>query len=396
VSHTFTRQELYDLVWSEPMQKLATRFGLSDVGLAKACRSIDVPRLGRGYWARLAAGKRVVKAALPPRGLGESDEVTIGAGGGGLYGTSDEAMASELIAPLPEFPEGVDALTARVRRLVGRVACPPLTKPHPLIAKVLETEDARRREALERGWALHKPAHDGPLARRRLRLLSAIFLAVNRCRCRPHLRDHDSLEASVGVGISWVSVTLAPAKGRPGRKAKEPGRRPAEPLTLTIGGRHALEDVPLAWEDRDDAPLEQQLGDIVVGILVAGEMEYRAALKWRHDWRLKLKTDAMERLRARAEEAARQERERQRQLEQARIRHLLGLAGARRQAAEIRELVAAVSERAAALADAEERAALAVWTDWAMAQADRLDPLSGDAVRAVLTFSEDSVAADDD
>jgi hypothetical protein len=31
-----------------------------------------------------------------------------------------------------------------------------------------------------------------------------------------------------------------------------------------------------------------------------------------------------------------------------------------------------------------------------MAQADRLDPLSGDAVRAVLTFSEDSVAADDD
>ena len=94
----------------------------------------------------------------------------------------------------------------------------------------------------------------------------------------------------------------------------------------------------------------------------------------------------MERLRARAEEAARQERERQRQLEQARIRHLLGLAGARRQAAEIRELVAAVSERAAALADAEERAALAVWTDWAMAQADRLDPLSGDAVRAVLTF----------
>lgn len=134
----------------------------------------------------------------------------------------------------------------------------------------------------------------------------------------------------------------------------------------------------------------------MVGILVAGEMAYRAALKWRHDWRLKLKTDAMERLRARADEAARQECKRQRQLEQARIRHLLGLAAARRQAAEIRELVAAVSERTAGVDDADERAALAVWTDWAMAQADRLDPLSGDAVRAVLTFSEDAGAADDD
>jgi len=58
--------------------------------------------------------------------------------------------------------------------------------------------------------------------------------------------------------------------------------------------------------------------------------------------------------------------------------------------------VAAVSERTAGLDHADERAALAVWTDWAMAQADRLDPLSGDAVRAVLTFSEDAGAADDD
>jgi ATP-binding cassette subfamily B protein len=119
MSHEFTRQELYDLVWSEPMQKLAKRFGLSDVGLAKACRSADIPRPGRGYWARLAAGKRVVKAALPPRGLGESDEVTIGAGGGGLYGTSDEAMASELIAPLPEFAERKDA--HRVGRSTGNL-----------------------------------------------------------------------------------------------------------------------------------------------------------------------------------------------------------------------------------------------------------------------------------
>ena len=30
--HTFTRRELYELVWSEPMQALAKRFAMSDRG----------------------------------------------------------------------------------------------------------------------------------------------------------------------------------------------------------------------------------------------------------------------------------------------------------------------------------------------------------------------------
>ena len=51
-SHTFTRQELYDLVWSEPMIKLAARYKISGNGLAKACRRADIPVPERGYWAR--------------------------------------------------------------------------------------------------------------------------------------------------------------------------------------------------------------------------------------------------------------------------------------------------------------------------------------------------------
>ena len=34
---TLTRKELYDLVWSEPMMRLARRYGLSGSGLAKIC-----------------------------------------------------------------------------------------------------------------------------------------------------------------------------------------------------------------------------------------------------------------------------------------------------------------------------------------------------------------------
>jgi hypothetical protein len=40
--HTFFGQELFDLVWSEPTRTIAKRLGISDVGLAKACRRADL------------------------------------------------------------------------------------------------------------------------------------------------------------------------------------------------------------------------------------------------------------------------------------------------------------------------------------------------------------------
>ena len=41
--HTFTREELYQLVWQTPLQRLARQYSLSDVGLAKICRKIISP-----------------------------------------------------------------------------------------------------------------------------------------------------------------------------------------------------------------------------------------------------------------------------------------------------------------------------------------------------------------
>ena len=43
MSTVLTRKELYDRVWTEPMQKLGKDFGLSDVGLAKTCRRYAIP-----------------------------------------------------------------------------------------------------------------------------------------------------------------------------------------------------------------------------------------------------------------------------------------------------------------------------------------------------------------
>jgi hypothetical protein len=49
------------------MLKVATRFHVSDVAVAKACRRHKIPLPGRGYWARVAAGQQVEKSPLIPR-----------------------------------------------------------------------------------------------------------------------------------------------------------------------------------------------------------------------------------------------------------------------------------------------------------------------------------------
>lgn len=59
------RSDLYQKVWSVPMTRLAAELGISDVGLAKACRRPAVPVPPRGYWAKLKAGQHPPRLPLP-------------------------------------------------------------------------------------------------------------------------------------------------------------------------------------------------------------------------------------------------------------------------------------------------------------------------------------------
>ena len=60
-----TREELYDLVWTIPMTKVADKFQVSSSYLARVCTALRVPRPERGYWAKLAVGKAAKAPSLP-------------------------------------------------------------------------------------------------------------------------------------------------------------------------------------------------------------------------------------------------------------------------------------------------------------------------------------------
>lgn len=56
---SYTRSEIYELLWTEPATKVALRIGLSDVALGKWCKQYGVPKPPLGYWAKVEHGKGV-------------------------------------------------------------------------------------------------------------------------------------------------------------------------------------------------------------------------------------------------------------------------------------------------------------------------------------------------
>ncbi|MGE0641782.1 MAG: hypothetical protein AB7G12_07350 [Thermoanaerobaculia bacterium] len=71
------RETLFERVWTVPVEKLASEWGLSGRGLAKACRRLRIPVPPRGYWARVAAGQRPRRPRLPDLPTGCAEEILV-------------------------------------------------------------------------------------------------------------------------------------------------------------------------------------------------------------------------------------------------------------------------------------------------------------------------------
>lgn len=127
---SLTREQLYELVWTEPMQVLGPRFGMSDVGLKKACKRLRIPTPGRGFWAQKAAGRAPRRVPLPrlPASVSASQQtVTFGRP---PKPTAQEA--AEATGPVAD-QERYEAVVEH------RITVPDvLTAPHKLVAATVK------------------------------------------------------------------------------------------------------------------------------------------------------------------------------------------------------------------------------------------------------------------
>lgn len=387
-SFTLTRTQLYDLVWSEPMQKLSKQIGISDVALAKACRKIGVPVPTRGYWAKLQAGKSVLKAELPPADLGTVRNANISG-----------SMTPELHARIGGGSDGPDAapddlevMTERFRKRVGKITVARnFERAHPLIAKLLAKDEEHRQKKLTEPYYWREPKFDSPLARRRLRIVNALLLAAAKVGGGGFLRGEDLSELYLTIGDRHIGFTLDAAN------RSRSGRRPAlekngEKLAITLQYGDLAADVPTLWEDQEGNPLESRLTEIFVRMAVASEHAQRKWLEEHRRWQREEQERLEREARQRKLDAERRERERLAAIEQAKLDALVKDAGAWKTAADLRSYISAVAASMTGKVDAER---LNAWCDWARAQADAMDPLTGG--RASLSIEEvaDAILATD-
>jgi hypothetical protein len=189
---TFTRGELYHLVWSKPTSKVSTRFGLSDRGLGKLCARHGIPTPPRGWWAKKAAGKSVQCLPLPPPRRDQPTTVTI----------KVRPKREQPAGPLP--PE-----IAFERDPANAIVVRPTRLTHPLIRATRSVD-----VGIEAGRKQQRPLIDVRMSKhlvsRALRILEAFVYAAEARGYAVDVVDDVTTVHACGVAIQ-ISLREHPA-----------------------------------------------------------------------------------------------------------------------------------------------------------------------------------------
>ncbi len=201
--------------------------------------------------------------------------------------------------------------------------------------------------------------------------------------------------------FSWAWPDAATSQrlgaGRPGRSsitahqtsvALSLDRPPAgrrRGVSQDAGGSDQLRFAILAGYDRDQerrfcqdgegGRVERFIQEIAVEVVSSAGIIYRENCMRAFEWRVRRRAQLEEDARQHQLQLEREERERRQQLEQARIDRLLDEAASLRRATDIRTYVDAVNTIAASAATSISLDAVERWSKWALAEADRIDPV---------------------
>jgi hypothetical protein len=179
---SLTRKQLYDMVWSTPMLRLARTFQCSSTWLARICRESAVPVPPRGYWAKKRAGKAARR--LPLRRSADPDEVVVS------YTSieeKDETPAPPPPPPPPPLDEDLAALRAQVEQAGPISIAAAFERLHPVVARTDRAlRQAERQKRDRHGLLQPQWVHEGCLLGievsatgidRAIRLFEGLFVA---------------------------------------------------------------------------------------------------------------------------------------------------------------------------------------------------------------------------
>ncbi len=382
----FTREELYEKVWSKPMSSLAKEWGISNVGLAKICRRYNIPRPGLGHWARKQHGYNPFQPPLPQL----EGKVII---------EIQPVEKQNRIFDLKQV-QGAVQKAAFEKEMESQVSVPKvLIDPHPWVAKTeksLRTAKPDIRGILRASGPGTLSTVVGPNSvDRAMRIFDTLIKALEKREMKVKVEEtaiQGSQYYSYGRNFAqgktlvfvlgeWVEIGLEEHANRMDheltQKEKDEQRKYGSPLyrptydffpngrlVLRIKNIHSRK-VRHTWSDTAGKRLENLLNSFIVGLTNAA-VDIRAS-------RLEREREARER-----EERRRiaEEEERRRRQEEQRFKILEEQVANWHRSQKIRRYVEAVQKLAMWKYNSiEPGSSLDAWIKWATRQANRLDPL---------------------
>lgn len=335
------RNELYQQVWTGSITRLAKKYGISDVGLKKICKRMDVPTPPRGYWARVQNGQRVGRAKL----------TRLKSGGESTYELRLRRNAQD--AKTPEVGEVAQKLIDKIKADADFVVPDEILKAHPLVARarrVLKKGDADRQGIVDVWTASYLDIRvSSDSLSRAFNFMDTLIKTLWRYRVRVIVEKGKTLVKVPGFDGPVPIYLREKVNQHPHQMTKEErdeekrfghsfapkfDYEPAGALCFYINTDYGIR-CRKRWMDGKTQKLEEMLGSIVGGIVIAAD-------------RLRIaRIENEERARRREAERLRQaERERLWRIEKSKREALVEQAKRWAQSVQIRDFIQAVRVKA--------------------------------------------------
>ena len=366
------REELYKLVWSEPVSKLAQGYGLSDRGLGKICKRLEIPVPGRGYWQMKKKG---LKMPVPPLRPAKKLNAT----GAYINRTSKSRIDDE------QDPETCDSITAE-KLTENKIMVPPsLDSPHSLIALTqrsligAKVDDRGLKQPRARGCLDIHVGQDS--IDRAMLIMDTLVKALETRGFDISVAKEPPFSTSISVMNEVIQFALNEDLDRTERKLtaaqmkekekhpwmysrQEYDYSPNGVLSLRIKNDDSLNTRKI-WSDGRRQRLEDCLNSFVGGLI-------KAAIAIKH---LRAEREQRE-LKWQEERRQREEAERIRREEEEKMKVLDREVASWQRSQQIRSYLDAVKKWGIQkYGEIKPDSKLQQWLTWATRQADRLDPL---------------------
>lgn len=364
----YEREKLYKEVWKVPMTTLSKRYGVSDVALRTQCKKMGIPLPKAGHWAKVKAGHKIKIPPLPKMDV--PDKVVVTAQSGDLLGRKMEDVL--LFLPRNE--------REKVKEYCLSLTVPrKLVKPHGLIVDTKQYYRSKKESTRPPMNRVINMKVSEEQMERTYRFYNTLFKGLEHLGYKIEIKEpkypgyYKRNEIFISLNEDSVPIFIKEKQKRIERKPTKReleyrlGHGPFYDYIMTGKLHFGIDEYHAKrknWNDTETKKIEDQIGEIIIWIMEAIQVE-----------KVMREKQEAEKARRLEEQRIRQEMVERKEKELERLKVLEQLAISWEKAEQIRNFADAVELESAKICKEEEKEKIIIWLKWVRSKADFLDPL---------------------